>query len=223
MALSDFTIYKSDAGLTAGLYTTAPIAGAASLRMNQGTNPVTKRINMVRNVAPEGFTSGRVRYRFGVLTAEASVDIFMGVCFQQSQENLTGGAGTAYGVMLNPTGGTNEYALVVIRLSAGLTNSPTILGTSSAFILTPGAANAQAFEISWELQTAPPVEMRFLVKRGTATDFSDLITMLDFVSSTTVLQTTVGEGPALVLRTTFSSPGDYLWDTMSAVPLTLGG
>ena len=217
MALSDFNIFKQDASMIVAISTVSPILGNGSLRL--ATFDTGQRANGIRNVAPRQFTSGRARWLFIKRVNPGAGGDRIGFLFNTSQEDFSVASGpTAYFCCLTCTGATDAQ-FQMFRVNSGLP-SLTNLGPTNTFSL---AVNAViSLEVRWEISIAEFGGIQFKMRRGTTTDFADLADETPggtFIVTTSLLQTTVGEGPVIVAAG--SSPGDYRIDQMQAVPLTL--
>ena len=216
--LTNFNIYKENAGMFAGIDVLNPLAGNGSLLMHRNGQAFTK-INLARSIAPRAFTSGVARFYVGGKVQLIQSDQ-VGFAFQQSQEDLTGGVGSAYlACLVLGTNGSNS-SLQLFRCSAGL-GTQTNLGTGTTFnavLNTPIAV-----EITWILDIAQLGGIKLTLKHGTALDFTGLVTDVNIVSTTTVLQTSVAEGPYMKHNLS-SSNGQYLFETASTdvYPLLIG-
>jgi len=216
--LDDFTFHKSLAGLFVGLETAAPLRGTGSLKMHRNGQPAGY-VSSVRNTGNKAFTTGRVRFLCQASGFASNTSI--GFCFQMSQANLTGAAGTGYWFRWFIGASSTTHTLRIDRLTSGLVQSFVNICLSPAFTL---AVNTpMALECSWILDLVALGGIQFNVQRGSALDYSDLAPvsgMTGVVSSTSVLQTSVGEGPAWQADVT--TQHNFLWDDIHCVPLLVG-
>jgi hypothetical protein len=220
MALADWEVYKADSSQTFVVETSSPIFGSGSFKFNRG-GTAGQYENIRRLNTPRGFTSGRLRWQFKV-TTQLLNNTYAGVAFQQSQANLTGASGTGYFACMQISNSASSHRLQVRRISAGLPTTSMLFESTSAFTL--NLNTTIALEIQWVLDIATLGGIRFNMKRGTLTDYSDLADeagIINQVSTTTVYQTSVGEGPASILGTT--TQVDHLYDRIHCVPLAVGG
>lgn len=216
--LEDFTFYKDLPGLFVGLETTAPIVGTGSLKMHRNGQP-GGYVSSVRNTGNRAFTTGRVRFLCQASGFVANTSL--GFCFQMSQPDLTGGAGTGYWFRWFVGSSNPTHTLRIDRLAEGLTQNIVNLCQSAAFTLAPNTP--MALECSWILDLVELGGIQFTVKRGTLLDYSDLAPVSDMtgvISSTSVLQTSVGEGPAW--QGGALTEYNFLWDDIHCVPLLVG-
>ena len=225
--LQAFTIFKANSGMTVAIDPIASdvISGSGSLRINRG-GTTGQRANLARASSPTGFTSGRARFRIKTLGVGSLNDVW-GLTFQMSQADMTTvGTQTAYfmGIQYQANGSFGN--LVINRLSTGLAN-PTQLALGAQFALV--ADQRMTLEATWILDLQNLGGIRLFLKRGVLADYSDLVVepkngggTMDLVSTTTVLQTSVAEGPAVQFAFD-TSPGDYLMKIDSVIPLIVGG
>ena len=215
--LSAFTIYKANAGMLAVLDITNPILGSGSLKINR--NGTTGRfVNMVRATAPNSFTSGRARFLLDS-TADSAADA-IGFVFQQSQTDLTGGVGAAYGLYVQMTNSvTDTWTPLLYKFTAGL-GTGTTLATGTSYVAAPGTETA--YEVEWILDVANLGGLQVKVKRGTASAYTNLVAdaALNIIITSSVLTVSVGEGPFYVGDP--NSTGFYLYDHFEVVPLIVG-
>jgi len=219
MALSDFNIYRQHASITFAIDTVSPILGGGALRLASFASG--QRANAIRNVAPNQFTSGRARWLCVKRTNPGASSDRLGVLFNTSQEDFSVGSGpTAYLACLVLTS-TTTARFQLVRVNNGLPSLTDLTPSTQNFSL--AVNTVVAVEVRWELSLANFNGFQFRLRRGSATDFSDLVDEPGgtVVVTTNLLQTTVGEGPAIVAAA--SSPGDYRIDQMQVVPLILGG
>lgn len=216
--LQAFTIYRANASMLVALDPTVPLLGTASLRINR--NGTTGQFaNLVRLTSPRAFTSGRARWLIGARTLQTNDRI--GFVCQQSQEDLTGGAGAAYALnLLMASSGAGTWTPSLARMTAGL-GTFTTLATGTNF--TMAAAGKKALELTWILDQANLGGIQLQVKLGNNTDYSDLAldSALNIIVTSSVLTTSAGEGPHYNGLTT--SGGDYLYDHFDVIPLIVGG
>lgn len=221
--LTAFTTYMSVAGMFAGIDPLTPIDGSGSLSLHRN-GTAGRYCNMVRAQAPSAFTSGRIRFRCALKTLDTAAAQF-GVLFQQSQADMTGASGSAYGVIsLSQAGAGGVNTNWTIRkYTAGLPTGSN-LAIGNLVVFNAGVANVQSIEVTWILDLANLGGLRITVKRGVLRDFSDLVLEpnLDIIVTSSVLTTSVGEGPCLALGGTTDNRNPLL-DTLSCVPLLVGG
>lgn len=216
--LSNFTIYKENAGMFAGIEVLQPLAGSGTLLMHANGQGSTN-INLARAIAPRAFTSGVARFLIGFTTANVNDQV--GFAFQQSQEDLTNGTGSAYLAMFKAGSNGVNSQIQILRIAAGLQGAQTLIGTGALFTLAPNTP--LAVEIRWLLDIAGLGGIQLTAKHSTSVDFTGLITDVNVVSTATVLQTSVTEGPYLKLGASFST-GQFLFETANTdvVPLLVG-
>src|SRR5262245_55543853 len=121
MSLTDWEIYKANAGMIVAVETSTPIAGSGSFKINHGGTGGSGGIyaNLRRATTPRGFTSGRARLCIKH-TTQYITTTFAGFVFQQSQADLTA-SGTAYFAGVQWSNNDTLHRLNVWRLTAGLT------------------------------------------------------------------------------------------------------
>lgn len=219
-----FDIFKDDAGMTVAITTSTPLRGTGSLAI---TRTAGLRANMMPKVGGK-FTSGRANFLVGFGTSPISNDL-IGIAFQTSQRDLTGGAGTGYVVDLRVVG-AGLCRLHLARYTAGMPTKVD-LAQSANFaydVLKPQALPAQ---VTWQLDIANLGGINIVVKRGPVADYSLMTNAQIFTSAilsttdinttltTTVLQTSQGEGPVAQVNTT----GAMMMDALTVVPLFVGG
>jgi hypothetical protein len=212
--LEGFTFYLATGGMATVIDPINVIAGTGSLRLHR--NGIAARfIEGEPTGSPKGFSSGIMRALLRPVTAQNGD--WLGMIFQKSTADLTAGAGSAYGVGVQVISAGSTAQIQVLKFTAGLGTS-TILysGTTVSFT----TSILVALKVTWRLDIARLGGIRVTLERGSASDFSSLTTEYDTVLTTSLLTTSVGEGPALALVTT-GSPGDYLWDQTDAVPLII--
>ena len=206
-----FTFYLATAGMFAGIDPINHIVGSGSLRLHR--NAIAARfITGEPTNAPKGFTSGTMRALYRPVTPVSND--WVGMCFQKSTADLTAGAGQAYGAGLVVSGSFAN--LEICKFTAGLGTRSAIVSSSPGLAFNSGSTIS--LSITWLLDIVRLGGLRITLSQGTATDFSSMTQVLDTVVTTSILLTSVGEGPALSLVST-ASAGDYLWDQTDAVPL----
>lgn len=211
-----WTVYKSNASEHVALDTVNVIVGASSLRMHR--NGTTGRyVNCERSGSPKAFTSGQMRWLMKLVTNQTGD--WVGAVFQQSAADLTGGAGSAYGLGLQVIIGGTTGQIELVKFTAGLGTRSTI---TTGAIVPFSTSELVALRLDWELNLAALNGLRVTVSYGALADFSDLTEQFETIITTSVLTTSAAEGPA-VSRNGTTSPGDYLWDQMSANPVVVGG
>lgn len=217
--LTAFTFFKDDAGMFAGINPLTPIAGTGSLHLHRN-GTLGRWINGIRATVPLGFTSGIMRWRMAFTAIEGDITTH-GMAFQQSQANLAAQTGSAYAIVYR-TAGTSTGNWAIAKLTLGLL-APTILVNGPTVPFNAGVANAITIEATWILDIANLGGMRVTVKRGILPDFSDLVLEpgLDIVITSNVLQTSAGEGP--IYAAGGSSGRQTLFDSMSVIPVLVGG
>ena len=221
---ADWTIYRNNAGMSAVIYTGANrLDGTGSLELRYATGGT--QVNLVRTKDPRRFSSGRARFLFGRSDSNNTGDN-PGFAFMLSQENITGGAGTAYLVTMTRPGASLNPRLY--RCSAGITTK-SLLATGASLTLV-AAPIAYPLEISWRLDVENLGGMSIVVRRGAAANYSGVAlnwdtllttTEINYLDSSGFLTSTQGEGPALEVGGT-NTGGNY-WDQLSVVPLLVGG
>jgi len=219
MPIADWEVYKANASQTFVVETSSPIHGSGSFKFNRG-GTAGQYENIRRLNTPRGFTSGRLRWLFK-MPGTLLLNTYAGVAFQQGQADLTA-TGTAYYACIQISNSSSSHRLQIRQMTAGLPTTTQLFQSTSAFTATTGTV--LSLEVQWVLDIASLGGIRFNMKRGTATDYSDLVDepgIINQVSTTTVLQTSVGEGPASVLGTT--TQVDHLYDRIHCVPLAVGG
>jgi hypothetical protein len=215
--LQDFTFYKVNASLLIALETASPILGTGSLKMAHNNAAGLHYANGVRAAGNKAFPSGRVRFLarldgFGLGTV-------LGFAFNQSQPDLTS-SGTAYLFYWSVSNVNTTHQLQIARCTAGIPTRTTLF-TGPNFTLNAGVTTA--LECSWVTDLVNLGGIRFSVKQGSATNYSDLADvagLTNVLTTTTLLTTSVGEGPAWYGGPT--TQFNFLWDSMSCVPLIIG-
>jgi len=216
--LTAFTFYKEDASMAVTLELSSPILNSGSLKINRN-GTAGRWVNGVRVNAPLGFTSGRARFLLGAKTALQTNDA-IGFVFQQSQADLTLGAGSAYGFFTQVlSSGAGTWRPFLRKFTAGL-GTGTTLATGTDY--TAAVGTMRAVEVQWILDVANLGGIQLTVKMGSLSTFADLAVdaALNIIVTSSILTTSVGEGPYYVGIAT--SSGFYLYDHIECVPLLVG-
>jgi hypothetical protein len=128
----------------------------------------------------------------------------MGFGCMMSQEDLTGGAGSAYGLILT-TGDTlgTITAMRIVKFTAGYAQAgaggSTILASETGLSIAEGTTIAM--ELRWRFDLAQFGGTAFTAYRGSALDFSDLSLKISTQDSSSPLTTSVNEFIALYCHT----------------------
>lgn len=190
-------IYYNNAALVWGTRTgsTERITGNGSLYFEQ--SGAGTQMNVVRNTTPRQFTSGLV-YCATKAIFTASANDFFGMAFNQSQADLTGGSGSAYGVIfriINP--GSYTVKLEIVKFSAGLGTKSTLASGSTSAALGFGTVCTLACRWAYSASYGPGVRIRAYSSLSSSDipDYSDSATPeLEYVDSSSPLSTSAGEG-----------------------------
>lgn len=212
--LQAFTFFKQDAGMTVAIDPIGPILGSGSLLL--GPNGTAgRRINGIRANTPNSFTSGRARLLLEPVVIGTTEQI--GFAFQLSQADLTGGSGLAYAFLLVHSV-SSTWLPRIYKMTAGVATS-TLLATGTS--RTVPINTTLAVEVQWILDIPNLGGIQITIKLGTATDYSDLVldAALNILITSSVLTTSVGEGPCL---NTNAGTGSYRYDHFEVIPLLVG-
>lgn len=211
---TNWDTYKSNASMFAGLYVTAPILGSSSLRMHRNAQ-ASQYINAGRNATPRAFTSGIAMIAVTRLT-NVTGDRF-GYVFQQSQADLTGGAGSAYFVALEVTSST-QATLQLRKCNGGLATTALIATGATGLDI----STTLTLRVRWILDIPSLGGLWVRVDYGTDTNYATAswTASINETITSSILTTSVNEGPALAL-TSAGSNGDYLWDHFDITPYVI--
>jgi hypothetical protein len=199
MALSDYDIYKTDAGLLVGTDTITPIEGSSSLLLtNNGLVSADYQSLLVRkedSFYTRGLTGGLFRTLSRINTAASAG---YGVTFLQSQVDVTT-AGALYGVFLARSRITIEEIVLKRWNSGGLQGSETVI-FQQTHVPDP-FSNVLALEVMWLADSTQfdgtYIRIQISDKTVDATNFSGLTTVYEDVDrSASRLSSSVAEGIA---------------------------
>lgn len=212
MALADFDIYRRNVGSTVAITTTTPLVAPGSLRWARGTVPDANAwIDNLVPVSPGTHTPvGVVRGALAccvqiptTFTQDNGNTHYTGILCVQSVRDLaaTGSGKTAYALCLQANDTDGITTVAVTRFTNALAN-PIPAPLWSLTLPTPIAKGTLAtFELEWDVNTLWG-GVRFLVRQGTATNYSDLTLLHDFIHEISPLPTaSAGEGPLLISDT----------------------
>lgn len=201
MPLADFNAYKSNAGCLIAVNTLTPILGSGSFRFSTNGVSGAQQMSLVAIDPPyqHGVTEGRLRMLFRGAAFSSASGHYLGIAFMQSQEDLTGGAGSCYAWMARTSNTSNTLTHLSLRkFTSGVVSAGgTLIG--SEIVLSPALAlnDVFALEVQWRLDIPELGGLEVIGRFGTATDYSDLTDQVETVITTSVLTSTVGEGPFL--------------------------
>ena len=204
MSLSDWTIYKTNSSMQVAVSATNPILGDGSLRISRsGVGASNLSAHLSLTTKPHGFTRGRLRSAYRLDTHSGTVDHGMGLLFMQSQTDLTQGSGSAYALVLHTsTTAGNIDSLRLVRYDAGI-SAPTT--NVLANVATGGIAlgTVVCLEAEWALDT-PVIGQMTVTGRSSIgfQKFVGLVQQFSAVLTTSVLLTSVGEGPFVFMNGT---------------------
>ena len=209
MALSDWNIYKVDNNGVASIDTTAPLVGAGSLLLSRGTmaGAVEGKENLVSKgvtYTPVGVLRGALAGTFQVpasFTLDNAQTQYAGILSLQSAANVVS-LGSFWGLLFGATAAGGITTLSVRYFSAGL-NHAAIPAALWSHTLTPAIALGTLFTLEFEwAASAEYGGVRYIVRRGLATNYSDLTPLVDQIDTTHgVPSTSLGEGPCLLNST----------------------
>jgi hypothetical protein len=209
MALSDWNIYKIDAGGVAAIDTTAPLVGGGSLLLHRGSmaGAAEGRENLVSKgvtYTPVGVLRGALAGTFQVpasFTLDNAQTQYAGILALQSSASMTA-TGACWALLFGATAAGGITTLSVRYFTGGLSHAalPAALWSHT---LTPAIALGTLFTLEFEwAASAEYGGVRYIVRRGSATNYSDLTQLVDQIDTTHgVPSTSLGEGPCLLNST----------------------
>lgn len=212
MTLQQWTIDKTEAGMTAVIDSVTPIDGTGSLQFDRGSASGSD-ISITaspRELFAQGFTSGRCRHLFRVDAHSGSTGSYCGIVVQKSQENLTAGAGSAYGWIIRSSTtsgiGGNGWFLHLMKYSAGLVDYNVADVTEDRLadvgLTAVTLGTAFAMELEWLLDVPNLGGVRLIGRYGV--DFDNLTDVRTYVDTSSPLETSVNEGPLMFCQSTGS-------------------
>ena len=204
MPITDWTVYKTAAGMQVALSATNPFLGDAQLRISRngvGTSNISANLHLTSK--PHGFRRGRLRTAYRLDTHATTIDHGMGLVCMQSQADLTQGSGAAYALVLRTStaGGTID-SLRLVQYSAGLA-APTggvVLATYATGNIV--LATTVCLELEWQLDLGTLARIAFTARFQVGFVLPSvpvLPTVLTYVATTNVLSTSVAEGLAVFM------------------------
>lgn len=204
--LSDWDIYKSDPAVLVGIEPVIPIDGPGSLRLGHGATPtlIDGLANLVSKgnapYTPVGLLRGALAGAFVVPTTSmvfGGVANYPAICCVQSARNVSASAGTCFALCVG-TIDVGFNSLTLNAFPAGLVHPIPAALWQTTLTPTVGRGVRMTVELEWEVS----VEyggIRFIVRRGQALNYSDLVTLVDMIHPVTPLPTvSLGEGPAVI-------------------------
>jgi len=184
---ADFDYYISDPEAIAILDFTEPIDGDSSLLVSKSVTGVSSpRVSFAPKTAvypSQGLTLGRLRVRITGVPDSGTPGF--GLLCLQSQRNLTGSSGAAYGLQFH---GSSPHLLQLIKYTNGMLGGYALLASAG---ITIGAVHA--LQLDW----AVAEDASWVVLYGwygQASDYSDVERLLFYQDITSPLVTTVTEG-----------------------------
>lgn len=216
MPLADFDIYRRNVGSTVAITTSSPLVDSGSLRWARGTIPGANAWidNLVPKspgtLTPVGVLRGAlaccVQIPTSFLDLNASTHYTGILCLQSARDMASTGSGKrAYGLCLQATADAGITTMALTLFPNALANPiPTPLW--SLTLPTPIAKGTLAtFELEWDVNSLWG-GIRFILRRGSTSNYTDLVQVHEFVYEVTPLPiVSVGEGPLLL-----SDTGDTL-------------
>ena len=199
MALSNWTVAKSDTELSASLDLVTPIVGGGSLSLKNNAAPGTDDGIMMTPASPvaSGFTRGKIRTLCRIDTSATASGQGLGIFFMADQADLTLGAGSCYALVWR-TATTNGAIsqLHIANYTAGF-DDPTSYTLASESFAQVVAGTVLAMEVEWNLDVIGLGGLRIIARRGSLTDeltdFSDMTEVVTHLDASPLL-TSVGEG-----------------------------
>lgn len=235
MAVTDWDIYKSNAGATVNLDILTPMEGAASVVLNVATplgEPSREHIVLVPSDAgglPHGKLAGRLR---SIIRVEdftgANGNRSYGFTFMMNQDDVSGVTGECYMARLHLTQNPPSRDLSILKCTQGFNvvavndtapGTSVIATTVPAFLTSLLPGDTIPFEIEWIADSVQLNGVQMKVRHGLIGDLdfinldasSPVITYLDTSSP---FLTTVAEGIAI------RHGGQAVFDTTTLYELT---
>lgn len=193
MALSDWTIYKSDINLTATITYTAVIGGAGSLLLSNNGIVNNPQIVLVRTRdAERAISAGKIRTLIRLNSISGSS---CGIVFMMSRTDVSGTVGNCYGVFAGEPRVNGVPEIILAKYNSGLQNPPTITLFNTAHM----PVGIFALEVEWNVTVFGSLPaIHIIVRRSDPSvdtvDFDHLNVIYEAIDSVLPLVTTKGEG-----------------------------
>lgn len=194
MALSDWTIFKSDPLIKVTIDYRAPIAGGGSLLLADNAVTGNPQAVLVRTLAQE---KGILHAKIRTLVRLAALDgAGVGIVFMLNQEDISTDQGQFYGAFIGETRVDGTSELVLAKFIHGLQNAPTTILYHAAY----APVGVCALEVEWDSDLATLGGTRVIIRRSDPTVdtvvFNTLITVYDAIDTATPIVVTAAEGIA---------------------------
>ena len=192
MALTDWSILKSDLTIKAALTQIAPIAGGSSLFLSDNGAPGNPQAVLLRSLSSEkGLLFGKLS---GLFRLDQVNGAGVGFVFMMDRENITGDFGQFYGLFVGKTR-IAATEIVLSKFLHGLQGAETLLAFSSYV-----PSGVCALEVEWRSDLGNIGGTRIIIRSSDPTidaiDYNNLTTVYDQVDSTSPFVITHAEGIA---------------------------
>jgi hypothetical protein len=193
MSLADWDVYTSNTGLGLSINVLTPILSLGSGRfggtsLGGGLNSIV--INpTVASGRTSGVTRGKFRslFRYDDFTAGAK----LGIAFMQSNKNIAEVSSTFYKAELLQSDGK----LYLIKATGTTIGGG---GTLASVYFSPGINTVFCLEVEWIVDLGELGGTALFLRRGFATDYSDLTTVISYLDVSSPLTTSVAESLYLI-------------------------
>lgn len=208
------TFSTGSGGVTFTLEVGSPLVDATSLKMVAVDDAAGTVLPSDSGGLSHGFTVGRLRTIVELTTLPGSFGasfISFGIVAMQSQDDVTT-TGNAYNFALHMGAGGSPQSFNLNKI-VGLDGSGfgTNLDTLAITPFTAGSIFTMEFE--WIEAVSEIGGVQLTGKTGTATDFSDLSTVVSALDTTSPYTTSVGEGLFSKISTVSGTSFTVLFDT----------
>jgi hypothetical protein len=211
MALSDWTVYKSQPGLGVSIEVASPIVDIGSLRVgNAGEGSVLNLTNLASTLYAPGLPKGKMRSIFKIDSANRT---HVGFSYMQSTGDITPNTGNWYMATAQADAGQRRFRVERVNGGFGVGAVDVVLYAGSH----PQWSFSTVFtmQIEWVIDIPGLGGVLHTLSTGTATDFSDLSVIYSAVESSGYLTSTFGEGPMALKWDTFGDTYSALYDNTS--------
>jgi hypothetical protein len=227
MAIADWFIAKSDAGMDVHLEIGGPIDGTGSLRITQeaisaSTAVATAHLRPVAGSPQSQFTKGKIRTLIKPVSfADTGTTVsFAGIIAMMNQANVFDPGGAAY--VAGRWGGASPSWFISKVAGSGITGGGSFVHLATGNIAgLPGIGDVRAIEFEWIVDPLEFNGVRLTFKASPDSSFTNLAPIYQVVDTSAFLSSTVGEG--LFMSSLHSAPvgqdDEFLYDNTTIFEL----
>jgi hypothetical protein len=188
MAWTDFDYHASSAQIAAFLDPINVLVGVSSLNIRRVSGASVTYLNWAAGAGlTNGVARGRLRCKTQALGFDSNSHQF-GLLCMMSQDDMSGGAGAAYGLRMRGA------QIDIVKFSSGLTASPTLLITYNTGMASPWG-NPSVIQLLWVADQQSVLGGTYLAAyHAVSTDFTALVQVAEYLDLSSPLTTSNNEG-----------------------------